>query len=155
MGINNLSYSKDGLALTQLFEGDVLAAYQDQRGVWTIGYGHTAGVRAGQSITQAEAEALLIEDIQAAVHCVHEFVTVKLTQPQFDALVDFAFNVGTGNFRNSTLLREINAGQFPEAAAQFNLWDHCGGVVNAGLLRRRRAEAAEFSREISASVEFA
>lgn len=155
MGINNLTYSKDGLALTKLFEGDVMMAYQDQRGVWTIGYGHTAGVRAGQSISQQEAEALLIEDIQAAVHCVNQSVTVLLTQPQFDALVDFAFNVGAGNFRNSTLLREINAGQFPEAAAQFNLWDHCGGVVNAGLLRRRRAEAAEFSREMSASAEFA
>lgn len=153
MGINKLTYSKDGLAFTRLFEGDVLTAYQDQRGVWTIGYGHTAGVRPGQTITEQRAEALLVEDIQAAVHCVNEFATVKLTQPQFDALVDFAFNVGAGNFRNSTLLREINAGHFPEAAAQFRLWDHCGGVVNAGLLRRRRAEASEFGRDISASME--
>lgn len=155
MGINNLSYSKDGLALTKLFEGDVLTAYRDQCAVWTIGYGHTAGVRAGQTITQQEAEALLIDDVQAAARCVNEVVTVRLTQSQFDALVDFAFNVGTDNFRNSTLLTEINTGHFPKAAAQFRLWDHCGGTVNAGLLRRRKAEAAEFSRDISASMEMA
>lgn len=153
MGVNDLAYSREGLRLTELFEGDVLSAYQDQRGVWTIGYGHTAGVHPGQTITQAEAEALLGADIESAVRIVNETVTVKLTQAQFDALVDFAFNVGAGNFSRSTLLKEINSGHFPEAAAQFNLWDHCGGVVNAGLLRRRKAEAAEFSRDISASVE--
>lgn len=155
MDVNELAYSREGLRLTELFEGDVLTAYQDQRGVWTIGYGHTAGVHPGQTITQQEAEALLAADIEAAVHCVNQAVEVKLTQAQFDALVDFAFNVGAGNFRESTLLKEVNTGHFPEAAAQFNLWDHCGGVVNAGLLRRRRAEASEFSRDISASVEMA
>lgn len=153
MGVNNLAYSREGLRLTELFEGDVLTAYQDQRGVWTIGYGHTEGVHPGQTITQAEAEALLAADIESAVRTVNETVRVKVTQAQFDALVDFAFNVGAGSFRRSTLLKEINAGEFPEAAAQFNLWDHCGGVVNAGLLRRRRAEAAEFNRDISASFE--
>src|SRR6185437_11524020 len=142
-----------GLRLTEVFEGDGLTAYQDQRGVWTIGYGHTAGVHPGQTITQAEAEALLAADIESAVRTVDETVTVKLTQAQFDALVDFAFNVGADSFRRSTLLKEINSVDFPEAAAQFNLWDHCGGVVNAGLLRRRRAEAAEFNRDISASFE--
>ncbi|MGH9588375.1 MAG: lysozyme [Acidobacteriaceae bacterium] len=155
MGVNNLTYSKEGLRLTELFEGDVLTAYQDQRGVWTIGYGHTGDVHPGQSITQQEAEALLAGDISAAVQCVNDAVKAKLTQAQFDALVDFAFNVGAGNFRRSTLLKEVNAGHFPRAAAQFNLWDHCGGVVNAGLLRRRRAEAAEFGRDISASFEIA
>ena len=153
MGVNNLSYSKDGLRLTELFEGDVLTAYQDQRGVWTIGYGHTAGVHPGQTITQEQAEAFLASDIRAAVECVNESVTVELTQGQFDALADFVFNVGEGNFRLSTLLREINAGHFPEALAQFRLWDHCGGVVNAGLLRRRRAEAEKFGGDISAGME--
>lgn len=153
MGANNLTYSKEGLRLTELFEGDVLTAYRDQGGVWTIGYGHTGGVHPGQIITQAEAESLLAQDVECAVRCVNDAVTVTLTQAQFDALVDFAFNVGAGNFRRSTLLKEINAGHFPEAAVQFNLWDHCGGVVNAGLLRRRHAEAAEFGQDISASVE--
>lgn len=153
MGANNLSYSKDGMRLTELFEGDVLTAYQDQRGLWTIGYGHTAGVHPGQTITQQEAEQYLAEDIRAAANFVNRVVRVKLTQAQFDSLVDFAFNVGTSNFRNSTLLKEIDEGRFPEAIAQFDLWDHCGGVVNAGLLRRRNAEAAEFGGGISAGME--
>jgi lysozyme len=145
MGVNNFSYSKNGLALTELFEGDVLTAYQDQGGVWTIGYGHTGGVQPGQKITQAQAEAYLVSDIQTAVDFVNEVVEVVLTQAQFDALVDFTFNVGVGNLKNSTLLKDVNAGNFEAACAQFDLWDLCGGKVNAGLMRRRKAEAAEFS----------
>lgn len=148
MGINDLTYGKNGLRLTERFEGDVLTAYQDQRGIWTIGYGHTAGVAPGQTITQEQAVAYLEDDIAAAARCVNACVTVKLTQAQFDALVDFTFNVGTGNFERSTLLKDINAGRFPAALAQFDLWDHCGGIVDAGLLRRREAEAAEFSGDI-------
>jgi lysozyme len=159
MGVNNLTYSKNGLALTELFEGDILNAYQDQHGIWTIGYGHTEGVYPGQNITQEQAVALLFSDLGNAVHCVNEVVTVRLTQSQFDALVDFTFNIGITNFRNSTLLHDINAGRFPEALAQFRLWDHCGGIVNAGLLRRRNAEASEFSGntsigDVSASIAF-
>lgn len=145
MSVNNFTYSKNGLALTELFEGDVLTAYQDQRGVWTIGYGHTAGVYPGQTITQDQAVAFLQSDVSSAAACVNNAVTVPLTQSQFDALVDFTFNLGTGSFLGSTLLKDINAGNFPAAVAQFDLWDHCGGVVNDGLLRRRQAEAAEFS----------
>lgn len=155
MGVNNLKYSRDGLRLTELFEGDVLTAYQDQRGLWTIGYGHTAGVHPGQTISQQEAEQFLAEDIQIAANFVNRVVEVELTQGQFDALVDFAFNVGITNFRNSTLLKDVNEGHFPQAIAQFNLWDHCGGVVNAGLLRRRKAEASEFGADISAGMEVA
>jgi len=155
MGVNNLIYSKNGLALTELFEGNVLSAYQDQRGIWTIGYGHTAGVHPGQVITQEQAVAFLFSDLRAAVNCVNDVVSVKLSQSQFDSLVDFAFNVGITNFRHSTLLNDVNTGRFAEAIAQFNLWDHCGGVVNDGLLRRRRAEASEFSGDISASIALA
>lgn len=152
MGVNNLTYSKNGLALTELFEGDILSAYKDQHGIWSIGYGHTAGVHPGMTITREEAAAFLLSDIRTAAGCVNEVISVKLTQPQFDALVDFAFNVGITSFRHSTLLKEINAGKFPQAIAQFNLWDHCGGVVNAGLLRRRKAEATEFSQNPSESA---
>jgi lysozyme len=160
MGVNNLNYSKNGLALTEFFEGDILTAYQDQRGIWTIGYGHTGDVHPGQTITQEQAVALLFSDIRAAADCVNQAVTVKLTQSQFDSLVDFAFNVGITNFQHSTLLHDINEGRLTEALAQFRLWDHCGGVVNAGLLRRRNAEATEFSGntnigDISASIAMA
>lgn len=145
MAINNLTYSKNGLSLTEQFEGDILNAYKDQRGIWTIGYGHTGGVHPGMTITHEQAEAFLASDIRTAANCVNECVIVMLTQSQFDSLVDFAFNVGITNFRHSTLLRDVNAGRFPDAISQFDLWDHCGGVVDQGLLRRRKAEAAEFS----------
>lgn len=159
MSVNNLNYSKNGLALTELFEGDILTAYQDPRGIWTIGYGHTGDVHPGQTITQEQAVALLFSDLRTAVQCVNDAVTVGLTQSQFDALVDFAFNVGAANFQHSTLLRDINESRFPDALTQFRLWDHCGGIVNAGLLRRRNAEAAEFSGDssigdVSASIAF-
>jgi lysozyme len=145
MGVNNLTYSKDGLALTEQFEGCRLVAYQDQVGVWTIGYGHTgSGVVSGLSITQDQAEDLLTSDVAASAAYVNAAVMVELQQNEFDALVDFVFNLGRGAFAGSTLLKNLNAGQFDAAAAQFDLWDHAGGQVVAGLLRRRQAEQAMF-----------
>jgi lysozyme len=144
--MQNFIYSEAGMALTKGFEGLRLAAYQDCAGVWTIGYGHTGpDVFPGDTITEAEAEALLRADLAWAVACVHRAVTTELTQPQFDALVDFCFNAGRGNFLGSTLLHKVNAGDPDGAAAQFGLWIHAGGAVVPGLVRRRRAEAALFS----------
>jgi lysozyme len=140
-----LTYSKEGLALTERFEGCRLQAYQDVVGVWTIGYGHTHGVRAGLTCTQQEAEQWLEADVQWAVQAVRLLVKVSLGQGEFDAFVDFVFNAGSGNFANSSMLRDLNAGDFGTAAEQFALWDHAGGQVVAGLLRRRQAEASEFT----------
>jgi lysozyme len=145
METNNLTYSVNGLSLTEKFEGFSSNAYQDQVGVWTIGYGHTGpDVAAGRTITLAQAQALLAQDVSIAAACVNAVVTVKLTQQEFDALVDFVFNLGAGAFKGSTMLRNLNAGNFTSAAAQFDLWDRAGGAVVAGLLRRRQAEAALF-----------
>lgn len=140
----NMNYSKDGLALTERFEGCRYNAYQDVVGVWTIGYGHTDGVYAGQTCTAEEAEEWLLEDVASAVDAVNRLVTVELTQDEFDSLVDFTFNLGTGAFTHSTLLAYLNDGDFEAAADQFDLWDKAGGRVVAGLLRRRQAEAALF-----------
>jgi lysozyme len=143
--MQTFTYSDAGLALTKSFEGLRLTAYQDCAGVWTIGYGHTGpGVHEGQTITEFEAEALLRTDLAAAVACVNRAVTEAITQPQFDALVDFCFNAGRGSFLGSTLLRLINAGDPSAAVAQFGLWVHAGGAVVAGLVRRRKAEADLF-----------
>jgi lysozyme len=151
MSINNLTYGKDGLALTEQFEGCELTAYQDQVGVWTIGYGHTgSGVVSGLTITQDQAVALLMSDVAAAAAYVNATVQVALQQAEFDALVDFVFNLGRGAFAGSTLLKHLNAGQFDAAATQFDLWDHAGGQVVAGLLRRRQAETALFQQGASA-----
>jgi lysozyme len=145
MGVNNLTYSGNGLALTEQFEGCRLTAYQDQVGVWTIGYGHTgADVTPELTITQDHAQALLAHDVGSAAGCVNNVVTIDLTQAEFDALVDFVFNLGAGAFTRSTLLRDLNAGDFTHAASQFDVWDHAGGAVVAGLLRRRQAETAMF-----------
>jgi len=140
-----MTYSKSGLALTESFEGCRLMAYYDLRGVLTIGYGHTGPeVLPGLQITQADAEALLAADIGFAASCVNTAVTVPLTQPEFDALTDFVFNVGCKAFCGSTMRRLLNEGDYAGAAGQFTAWDHAGGVVVAGLLRRRQAETQEF-----------
>ena len=145
MGVNSYIYSKDGLSLTERFEGCVLTAYRDQVGVLTIGYGHTGpDVHEGLTIAQAQAEALLAKDVQNAAACVNRAVTIALTQHEFDALVDFVFNLGAGAFEGSTLLKELNANDMTAAASQFERWDRAGGAVVAGLLRRRQAEAQLF-----------
>ncbi|WP_321921725.1 lysozyme [Burkholderia sp. BCC1998] len=140
-----MNYSLTGKQLTEQFEGCELTAYQDQVGVWTIGYGHTAGVAPGMTCTQDQAAAWLDQDVQWAVNVVNHAVTVPVTQGEFDAMVDFVFNLGSGNFESSTLLKLLNSGNYDGAAAQFPRWDLAGGKVSAGLLRRRMAEQAEFN----------
>ena len=138
-------YSDAGIALTKGFEGLRLTAYRDCGGVLTIGYGHTGpDVAEGMTIDEAQAEVLLRADLQSAVDCVNRAVIPAITQNQFDALVDFCFNVGCGALLNSTLLRKLNAGDFAGAAAQFAVWVHAGGEVVAGLVRRRELEAEMF-----------
>lgn len=146
MPMNNFTYSGNGLALTEQFEGLELNAYQDQVGVWTIGYGHTGpDVVSGLAITKEQAQDFLAQDILSAATCVNNHVTTELAQNEFDALVDFVFNLGQGAFTGSTLLRDLNAGSFSDAATQFDAWDHAGGAVVAGLLRRRQAETDLFN----------
>ena len=85
-----------------------------------------------------------MDDIARAVNCVNAAISIELTQPEFDALVDFVYNLGCTSFCASTMRRLINEGNTKAAAAQFDLWDHAGGKVVAGLLRRREAETQEF-----------
>jgi|SRR4051812_20284414 lysozyme len=144
-----MRYSKAGLDLTKHFEADggpPLKAYWDKLGkVWTIAYGHTRLVKEGDTCTLAQAEAWLIEDMDNAVHDVCLHVTIEdTTQGEFDALCDFAFNLGCDALNKSTLLRLYNHHDKAAAAEEFEKWDHAGGKVVAGLLRRRLAEKAEF-----------
>ena len=143
--MQNFRYSDAGLALTKRYEGLRLAAYQDPGGVWTIGYGHTGkDVVAGREISPLEAEALLRADLRTAIDCVNTAVRVALEQNHFDALVDFCFNAGRGNFVRSTLLQLINTKDLSGAAGQFDLWINIAGQPSRGLLRRRAAEKAMF-----------
>lgn len=140
-----MTYSKSGVALTERFEGCKLTAYQDSVGVWTIGYGHTHGVREGMTCTQAQADAWLLQDIASAAAAVNLFVTIPdLTQNEFDALVDFAFNLGSDSLHRSSLLNMVNHHQLAAAVREFPKWDHAGGKELAGLLARRLAEQQEF-----------
>lgn len=141
-----MQYSKTGLELTESFEGCRLEAYRDIKGVLTVGFGHTGDdVMEGLVWTQEQAYAQLLKDTQHAQDIVNRLVTIELTQPAFDSLVDFVFNVGSGNFESSTLLKLLNAGNLEAASDEIDKWDHASGQVVAGLLRRREAETKEFN----------
>ena len=139
--------SKNGINLIKNYEGCRLTAYKCPAGVWTIGYGHTAGVKQGDKITQLQADTLLAVDLQKFEYSVNKAVKKPITQNEFDALVSFAFNVGTGNFEKSTLLRLVNMGQFELAAKQFEKWIYAGGKPLTGLKKRRLAEKTLFLKK--------
>lgn len=134
--------------LTEASEGRVLSAYPDPGtggAPWTIGYGHTEGVKQGDICTDAQADAWLIGDLAFAEHAVNRLVTVPLSQHQFDALVDFTFNLGVSSLAKSTLLAKLNAGDYAGADAEFAKWVRGGGRVLPGLVKRRALEAAWFN----------
>lgn len=126
-------------------EGCKLTAYQDSVGVWTIGYGHTAGVKRGDRITQYQAEQFLREDLgrfEAAAGKVRNVAT----QGRFDAVVDFMYNLGIGQFNSSTLKKYIESAKpVWQIQEQFLRWVYAGGVKLGGLVSRRIWEAARFA----------
>jgi lysozyme len=127
------------------FEGCSLKAYRCPAGVLTIGYGHTGkDVYEGETITQAEADDLLAEDLGKFARQIAPLVEVKITEGQFIAMLSLAYNIGIGNFRRSSVLRLTNAGAKLQAAQSFLLWNRAGGQVLKGLVRRRKAESREY-----------
>lgn len=137
-----MQVSEAGLELIKRSEGFRSAAYLDAAGIPTIGYGHRIlrGESYAGGIDEAQASRLLAADVQLAEEAVERLVKVPLTQGEFDALVDFCFNLGSAHLADSTLLRELNAGDYEGARRQLLLWDHAGGAVVAGLKARREAE---------------
>ena len=134
-----MNTSPKGIALIKEFEGLRLKAYQCPGGVWTIGYGHTAGVKPGMLISKAQAEEYLKADLIAFERYLNG-LGLALNQNQFDALVSFIYNVGTGNFSNSTLLRKVRANpQDNSIMDEFLRWIYSKGRVLPGLQRRRLA----------------
>ncbi|EDS6807332.1 lysozyme [Salmonella enterica subsp. enterica serovar Legon] len=132
--------SDNGRAFIRAREGVKLAAYQDGGGVWTIGYGHTRGVKQGQVINHEQADEFLNNDLRQVESCISERVTVPLNQNQFDALVSFVFNVGRQAFSDSTLLKKLNEGNYRAAADQFTRWVYDNDQFVQGLYNRRVAE---------------
>lgn len=129
-----------GIELIKSFEGLRLKAYQCSANKWTIGYGHTKGVYKGQEITLEQAEAFLLDDLQDAQRAVCSLVKVPLNDNEYAALVSFVFNVGSGNFERSTLLKMLNRGWYEQVPAQLTRWNKVNGSENGGLSRRRAAE---------------
>lgn len=137
-----MKISQKGIDLIKRFEGFSPTAYLCPSGVWTIGYGHTAGVRAGDGVDEDTAEDFLREDLADAEGAVGKYVKVPLKQWQFDALVSFTFNLGAGNLYSSTLLKKVNRNpDDPAIRQEFGKWVHAGGRVLPGLVERRKAEA--------------
>lgn len=144
--------SKKGLDLIKEFEGLSLKAYLCPAGVWTIGYGHTKGVYPRMVITQELAEKFLIDDVWNFEREVESLVHVLVTQGQFDALVSFAYNVGTDidsdtvaeGLGDSTLLRKLNNGDIRGSSEEFVKWNKSNKRVVPGLTRRRIAERELF-----------
>src|SRR5690606_31851608 len=115
--------SAAGLAHIKKWEGCKLTAYKDVAGVWTIGYGSTGNhVKPGMKITQSEADALLRKDLDRFERSVSSHVKVPLNDNQFAALVSFSFNVGTGAFQKSTLLKKLNAGDYNAVPTELMKW---------------------------------
>lgn len=147
-----MKVSANGRKEIKLHEGEVLTAYKDVVGVWTIGVGHTAAAGspkpvAGMKITAAESDEILARDLATFEKAVTDAVKVPLTQNQFDALVSLAFNIGAGAFSKSTLVRRLNAKDYQGAAEQFLVWNKAGGKVVKGLVTRRVKERALFLKQ--------
>tara|TARA_E500000178_G_scaffold349706_1_gene407159 strand:- start:5754 stop:6197 length:444 start_codon:yes stop_codon:yes gene_type:complete len=140
-----LNISAEGIALIKKFEGCELEAYKCSAGVWTIGYGHTKDVVEGMTITQEQAEEMLVEELHEYEKYVNESTTVALSQNQFDALVSWVYNLGPANLKASTMLKVLNSGKYEDVPAQIKRWNKAGGKVLEGLVRRRAAEACLFS----------
>lgn len=139
-------FSKDAVDLVKDSEQLSLKAYRCPAGVLTIGWGHTKDVAPDQEITVEQAEKYLAEDMQESLEVVERIVRVPLQQGQVDALVDFVFNLGSGNLAKSTLLTELNFGNYKGAAEEFKKWSLCNGKRLEGLVKRRAKEEVLFRK---------
>ncbi len=150
--------NKPGVDLVKEMEGFYPDAYRCPAGVWTIGYGHTAGVSPGQKVTKQQAEQLLREDLDGSAAAVERLISVPLTDNQFAALVSFTFNVGEGNLATSTLRRKLNTGDYNAVPSQLSVWvmatDPATGKKRPlnGLVRRRAAEGQLWLKPEGAAV---
>lgn len=147
-----MTTSQRGRALIKQFEDFRADAYQDVVGVWTIGYGFTHGVKPGQRMTAAQAEARLTTELLEYERAVLAACKIGANQNQFDALVSLAWNIGAPRLATSTVIKAHNRGDYTAAARAFNLWNKAGGKEWPGLTRRRAAEAALYLEPVAVPV---
>lgn len=147
--VNKRKTSPAGIELIKGHESCRLTAYLCPAGKLTIGYGHTGtDVHPGLTITQAQADQLLANDLALFERTINQAISVPLNQNQFDALVSFCFNIGAGGFRGSTLRVLLNEGNYRGAADQLLRWDKAAGKTLPGLTRRRAAERQLFLKPV-------
>lgn len=149
IAVDEMSLSLEGVNQICNFEGLKLSAYDDGTGVWTIGYGTTRypngkRVSEGDRCTLEQAKTYMRHDLKIFERAVNSSVTVPLKQNQFDALVSLTYNIGVGAFKNSTLIKKLNLGDYKEAANQFDVWVNAGGKRLQGLVNRRAIEKKIF-----------
>lgn len=149
-----MKFSKRGAALVMEFEGFSARPYRDSVGVWTIGYGSTAGVGPhSPPVTKAQAQARLMREVDAQYGAAINSLRLPLNCNQFDALVSFVYNVGVGGVAPSTHVgRSLRAREWRHAADALLAWDKAGGRPLAGLTRRRHAERALFLEPVRAAA---
>lgn len=139
--VKELVTSPDGIELIKRWEGCKLEAYLDIVGIPTIGYGHTAGVKLGDKITQSQADAMLAGELRPRERVLNEVLPGQLLQCQFDALISLIYNIGVGAFKKSTLLKVLKTN--PNSAdvhTQIMRWNKAGGKEIKGLTARRQEE---------------
>lgn len=143
-----MSVSPRGVAFIKSFEREILRVYDDGYGFPTVGVGHLVkpedGLKLGERITKERSDAFFAKDLADHAEPVDELVKVPLTQGQYDALVSLVFNIGGGNFKKSTVLRQLNLGNYAAAKAHFDDWIKSNGQVSRGLVRRRNEEQIIF-----------
>ena len=139
--------ASEAIEIVRAFEGERLKAYQCSAGVWTIGVGHTKGVKEGDRITLEQSDELLKSDLEGFKKEMIPLVDVEVTRGQFVALLSFVFNLGTKEFVNSTLRKKLNKGDFEGASFEFLKWKFVNGEEVRGLLNRRTVERELFNYE--------
>lgn len=140
----DMNISTKGKLFIKKFEKLELKAYQDQGGVWTIGWGTTKGVYAGMVIDEVTAERWFQEELNEIVPKIRKLIQVPVSQGQFDALVSFTYNCGLEAFRVSTLRRVLNNREYDKVPQQFLRWVFVKGKKSNGLVNRRTAESIMF-----------
>lgn len=143
-----MNISTNGIEMIKKWEGVRLKAYRDPVGIWTIGYGHTFGVKQGDVCSQWQAEKWLKEEAKSHMKIAEKLITVKITQHMYDALASFHYNLGVNILTNSNLLRLINAKKWKEASEKMKEYNKAGGKVLQGLVNRRNDEAKLFMKNV-------
>lgn len=142
-----MKISQNGINLIKKWEGFRSHAYLCPSGVWTCGYGTTRGVTANTIFDEKTAEKFLYQDITSFEVALNSLVKVPLTQNQYDALLSLMYNIGVGAFKNSTLLKDLNARNYYLAGHEFSRWVYSGNNVLQGLVNRRKDEFSLFDKK--------